>query len=305
MVEEIPIIVVNYNGIELLKKYLDSVLQTQYPSRVVVVDNGSKDGSVEYLKEKGIEVIQLDKNYGPAYARNVALRKFKTKFMAFLDNDVMVPKDWLDPLVEVISSDEKVAAVQSLYTEWPYGEEPREIPWFSTAAALTRRDVLEKVGGFDEHYFFYWEDVELSWRLYRTGYRVLMVPKSRVYHEAHGTFKKLPSPFTSYLLMRNQLILLLTYYGKKRIITNFLPIFIVRLFQSFLPPNSKAKLKGVLSVFTELGYVKSKREELKKISVNWDDVFLDHVGREPFGYPEFRSLIEAVKIKFLNKKDIV
>nr|WP_281034060.1 glycosyltransferase [Metallosphaera yellowstonensis] len=51
MVEEIPIIVVNYNGIELLKKYLDSVLQTQYPSKVVVVDNGSKDGSVEYLKK--------------------------------------------------------------------------------------------------------------------------------------------------------------------------------------------------------------------------------------------------------------
>jgi GT2 family glycosyltransferase len=176
VVEEIPIIVVNYNGIELLKKYLDSVLQTQYPSKVVVVDNGSKDGSVEYLKKKGVEVIQLDKNYGPAYARNVAIKKFKTKFMAFLDNDVMVPKDWLDSLVEVISSDDKIAAVQSLYTEWPYGDESREIPWFSTAAALTRRDVLEKVGGFDEHYFFYWEDAELSWRLYRTGYRVLMAP---------------------------------------------------------------------------------------------------------------------------------
>ena len=85
VVEEIPIIVVNYNGIELLEKYLNSAIQTQYPSRVVVVDNGSKDGSVEYLKEKGVEVIQLDKNYGPAYARNVAIKKFKTKFMTFLD----------------------------------------------------------------------------------------------------------------------------------------------------------------------------------------------------------------------------
>jgi len=83
VVEGIPIIVVNYNGIELLKKYLDSVLQTHYPSRVVVVDDGSKDGSVEYLKKKGVEIIQLDKNYGPAYARNVAMKKFKTKFTAF------------------------------------------------------------------------------------------------------------------------------------------------------------------------------------------------------------------------------
>jgi len=133
--------------------------------------------------------------------------------------------------------------------------------------------------------------------------KLFMVPKSRVYHEAHGTFKKLPSPFTSYLLMRNQLILLLTYYSKMKIITNFLPIFIVRLFQSFLPPNRKAKLKGVLSVFTELGYVKSKRKELEKISVNWDDRFLNYVGREPFGYPEFKSLIEAIKMKVLNKKN--
>jgi len=64
--------------------------------------------------------------------------------------------------------------------------------------------------------------------------------------------------------MRNQLILLLTYYSKKKIITNFLPIFIVRLFQSFLPPNRKAKLRGVLSVFIELYNVKLKRKELKK-----------------------------------------
>jgi Predicted glycosyltransferases len=92
VVEEIPIIVVNYNSIELLNKYLDSVLQTQYLSRVVVVDNGSKDGSVEYLKEKGVVVIQLDKNYGPAYARNVAIKKFKTKFTAILDNNVVMPK---------------------------------------------------------------------------------------------------------------------------------------------------------------------------------------------------------------------
>ncbi|EHP71197.1 hypothetical protein MetMK1DRAFT_00001550 [Metallosphaera yellowstonensis MK1] len=103
--------------------------------------------------------------------------------------------------------------------------------------------------------------------------------------------------------MRNQLILLLTYYSKKKIITNFLPIFIIRLFQSFLPPNRTAKLKGVLSVFTELDYVKLKRKELEKISINWDDIFLNYVGKEPFGYPEFRSLIEAIKMKVLNKKD--
>jgi GT2 family glycosyltransferase len=300
--EEIPIVIVNYNGLDLLKMYLDSVLRTKYPSRVIIIDNGSTDGSYEYIKEKGVDIIKLDKNFGPAKARNVAIKRFKEKLMAFLDNDVMVTPDWLNPLVEAIQSDKSVAATQSLYTEWPYGNEPSEIPWFSTAAALTRRDLIEKVGGFDELYFFYWEDVELSWRLYRAGYRVLMVPESRVYHEAHGTFKKLPSPMTSYLLMRNQLLLLLTYYNARRIVTNFAPILLIRLIQSLEPPNRIAKLKGVLSIFGELNYVLRKRREIRKLTVNNDDRFLNYLGREPFGYPEFRSILDAIKAKLGRSK---
>jgi len=98
----VPIVVVNYNGLDLLRKYLKSVLETSYPNmEVVVVDNGSRDGSLEYLKEVGVRVIALDRNYGPAYARNVALKAFNSKYIAFLDNDVMTPPGWLDPLVEV------------------------------------------------------------------------------------------------------------------------------------------------------------------------------------------------------------
>ncbi|WP_054846375.1 glycosyltransferase family 2 protein [Sulfuracidifex tepidarius] len=300
--QEIPIVVLNYNGLHLLKLYLDSVLRTEYPNEVIVVDNGSKDGSLEYLKSKGVKVIPLDRNYGPSYARNVAIRTFKTKYMAFLDNDVEVPKDWLDPLVEVTKSDESIAAVQSVYTEWSWGEEPSEIPWFSTAAALTRRDVLERVGGFDEHYFFYWEDTELSWRLYRAGYRVMMVPKSRVIHEAHGTFKRLPSQFTSYLTMRNQLILLLSYYNKKQILSNFIPLYFVRLIQSFSPPNRKAKLKAILTLGKEMGYVMKKRSEVRKITVSNEDRFLNYLGKDPFGFMEIRSIIEGIKYRLLSKE---
>ncbi|MCY0851018.1 glycosyltransferase family 2 protein [Sulfuracidifex metallicus] len=302
--EEIPIVVLNYNGLHLLKSYLDSVLNTEYPNEVVVVDNGSKDGSVEYLKSKGVKTIPLDKNYGTSYARNVAIRTYKTKFMAFLDNDVEVPKEWLNPLVDVIKGEEKIAATQSVYTEWTWGDQPSEIPWFSTAAALTRRDVLERIGGFDEHYFFYWEDTELSWRLYRAGYKVLMVPKSRVYHEAHGTFKKLPSKFTSYLTMRNQLILLLTYYNKKKIVSNFIPLYMIRFLQSFKAPNRGAKLKAVLTLGKEIGYVMKKRSEIRKLTVNTDDRFLSYLGRDPFGFVELRSVAEGIRYKMSTKATI-
>ncbi|BCU69061.1 glycosyltransferase family 2 protein [Stygiolobus caldivivus] len=300
--DEITIVIINYNGLELLKKYLRSVLDTDYPNKeVVVVDNGSKDGSVEYLKSLGVRVIPLDKNYGPAYARNVAIKTFKTKYMAFLDNDVYTPKDWLLPLYEVISSDERVAACQSLYTDWPYGEEPREIPWFSTAAALTRRDYIEKVGGFDDYLFFYWEDADLSWRLYRAGYKVLMVPKSKVLHEVHGTFKKLPSPFTSYLLMRNQLLLLLSYYNTEELLTLFPFILTARFISAFRPPNRKAKLKGIFSALANINYVINKRKQIREIEKVKENTFLNLLGDEIFGYPEMKSIREAISKRVVQR----
>jgi len=302
--DEIPIVILNYNGLNLLKLYLDSVLNTEYPNEVIVVDNGSKDGSLDYLKSKGVKTIALEKNYGPAYARNVAIKRYNTKYMAFLDNDVLVPRDWLNPLVDTIKNKENIAAVQSVYTEWKWGDQPSEIPWFSTAAALTRRDILEKIGGFDEHYFFYWEDIELSWRLYRAGYKILMVPKSKVIHEAHGTAKKLPSAFTSYLMMRNQLILLLSFYNKKQIFTNFVPLVLIRFFQAFRPPNRKAKLKAIFSLSGEINYVRKKRAQLKEISRTYDDVFMEYLGRDPFGYIEFRSVFEGIRTKIHKNEQI-
>ena len=299
--EEIPIVVVNYNGLELLKKYLPSVLETKYPYKeVVVIDNGSTDGSKEYVKSLGVKLISLDKNYGPAYARNVALKAFKSKFIAFLDNDVMTPPNWLDPLIETIESDDKIAAVQSLYTEWPYGDQPRLIPWFSTAAALTRREVLLNVGGFDEHYFFYWEDTELSWRLYRAGYKILMVPKSKVYHEAHGTFKKLPSPFTSYLTLRNQMLLLLTYYDLQQLLTTFPALYAIRFAQTLRGPNKLARIRALLSIFKEIKYVISKRRYIKEISKQ-GNVFLQMLGDQVFGYEEFASVRRAIKKRIKGK----
>ncbi|WP_338602474.1 glycosyltransferase family 2 protein [Sulfolobus tengchongensis] len=296
--EEIPIIVLNYNGIELLKKYLPSVLNTKYPYKeVVVVDNGSKDGSVEYVKSLDVKIIPLDKNYGPAYARNIALKRFKTKFMAFLDNDVRPEPDWLDILLETIKSDENIAATQSLYTEWPYDDKPRLIPWFSTAAALVRRDIVAQVGGFDEHYFFYWEDAELSWRLYRAGYKILMVPKSKVYHEAHGTFRKLPSPFTSYLMLRNQMLLLLTYYEITQLLTTFPLLFLARFFQSLKGPNRVAQIKALFSLFREGNYISSKRKFIKGISKQ-GNIFLKMLGDQVFGYEEFASIRRAIIKKY-------
>jgi len=128
-----------------------------------------------------------------------------------------------------------VAACQSLYTDWPYGEEPGEIPWFSTAAALTRRDYLEKVGDLMTTYSsigrmlishgdYIKLDTRFSWYLGLKFFTKFMV---------HS--KKLPSPFTSYLLMRNQLLLLLSYYDVKQLLTLFPLILTARFLSAFSP----------------------------------------------------------------------
>ena len=298
----VPIVVLNYNGLDLLRKYLKSVLETSYPNmEVVVVDNGSRDGSLEYLKEVGVRVIALDRNYGPAYARNVALKAFNSKYIAFLDNDVMTPPGWLDPLVEVAEGDDRIAACQSLYCDWPYDPSPREIPWISTAASLVRRDRAVRIGGFDEHYFFYWEDAEFSWRLYRAGFRVVMVPESKVFHEVHGTFNKLPSPFTSYLFLRNQLLLLASYYSKRRLVTNFPLIVDLRLLQSLRGPNRRARLRAVASLAWEANYLMRKRAEIQRLSQDFSDSFLNLVGDQVFGYGEFRSPISELTRRYARK----
>lgn len=233
---EVAIIIPNWNGQRHLQRCLPAVFAQTYPHfEVVIVDNASTDGSVELVREQfpQVTLIVNDTNLGFAAANNLAIRATRAPYIATLNNDTQVEADWLSELVRGITSDPKIGMVASkiLYMQPPHlvdsagvgvsraglawnryngaQENPSEIEPYevfgpSAAAALYRREMLDEVGLFDEAYFAYYEDTDLAWRARLMGWRCLYMPTARVHH-AHSATSRQGSPFKRYLLSRNLL----------------------------------------------------------------------------------------------------
>ena len=224
---KILIVIVNYNGKHLLAKNLPSVISTDYKDfDIVVVDNDSSDGSVEYLRENfpTVKVVESGENLGFGKGNNLGVHTYPNyDAYLFLNNDVSVPKDWLKELVKVIENDNKIGAVgpKVLYSKKKNGkyivnsagiqvdkhfmaydrydkeeDNPKydvveEIDALMGGAFLVRRDVFEKAGGFNPKMFLYYEDIDLSLRIKDLGYKVMYCGKSKVFHDHMASSKKL------------------------------------------------------------------------------------------------------------------
>ena len=232
----ISVVIPNWNGREHLRACLDSLLALDYPPEmldVIVVDNGSTDGSVALLGAEYplARVLRNPRNTGFANACDQGAEASTAEFVAFLNNDVRVDPGWLRELVAVADSDADIAAVGSLVLDWSgthidfarsgltplcrglqlgYGQPVKEAPrepleqlFANGAAMLVRREAFRDVGGFDRRFFAYFEDVDLGWRQWVLGWRVLVAPGSRVYHRHHGTSKRLRAAQMEYLVARN------------------------------------------------------------------------------------------------------
>ncbi|MBU1182523.1 MAG: glycosyltransferase [Proteobacteria bacterium] len=227
MTPNVLIIIANWNGKEYLSDCLRSVFNQSYRNfKIILVDNGSTDDSIEFVKKNypDVEIIPLDKNYGFAKANNIAMEtalKDKTiEYIALLNNDTKVEKKYLSELVKIISSDNKIGicASKMLRMDNPgildstghifvdglgmigdrggnetdtgqYDDKP-DVVGACAGACLYRKKMLEETGLFDESFGSYYEDAELSWRAYKAGWKAKYVPTSVVYHKRYGTFKK-------------------------------------------------------------------------------------------------------------------
>lgn len=213
--DRVTVIVINWNGKIFLRKCLDALRSQSYKYfSTVVVDNGSKDGSVDFINQHFPEVktISLRENAGFSGANNIALETIETEFVALLNNDGVAHPLWLQELVEALDRFPAAgfAASKMVYYDDPdtidragdaytiagvgalrgrgacaqsYGREE----WIfgaSAGAALYRMKMLSDVGIFDEDYFLLYEDVDLSFRAQLRGYRCLYVPDAVVYHMA-------------------------------------------------------------------------------------------------------------------------
>ncbi len=225
---KILIVIVNYNGVHLLKKNLSSVVKNQYRDfDVVVVDNDSVDDSVAYLQKNfpSVKVVESGSNLGFGRGNNLGVEKYPNyDAYLFLNNDVSVPKDFLDNMVKVLESDKNIGAVgpKVLYSKKqkngkklinsagidvdkhsmsydrydkeednPKYDVVEEIDAIMGGAFLVKREVFEKSKGFDPEMFLYYEDVDLSLRIRDLGYKLYYVGTSYVLHDHMASSKKL------------------------------------------------------------------------------------------------------------------
>ena len=242
---KLSVVILNWNGRKHLERFLPSVVEhTSGDAEVVVADNGSSDDSLVWLRVKypEVRVIVLDRNYGFAGGYNRALKQIESDYVLLLNSDVEVTAGWLQPLVEVLDNYPNVAAVAPKlrsverrdefeyagaaggfidYLGYPFCrgrilstverdegqyDDRREIFWASGAALCCRRELFVELGGFDEDFFAHMEEIDLQWRMQLAGWKIMVEPRSVVYHLGGGTLPA--SSRKIYLNHRNNLAML-------------------------------------------------------------------------------------------------
>ena len=243
---KVAVVILNYNGEEHLRRFLPSVVSNSGGADIVVADNGSTDGSLELLEREFTTVrrVVLDKNYGFAEGYNRALAELaEYDSYVLLNSDVQTPKGWLEPLVECLYSAPDIAAVGPKilsvvnpekfeyagaaggfidYLGYPFCrgrilsvtetdegqyDDSREVFWVSGAAFCVKREVYNALGGLCGEFFAHMEEIDLCWRMQLAGWRVVVEPKSCVYHLGGGTLQS-TSPRKIYFNHRNNLAML-------------------------------------------------------------------------------------------------
>ncbi|MGD0644274.1 MAG: glycosyltransferase family 2 protein [Candidatus Bathyarchaeia archaeon] len=215
---KVSIIILTFNGLEILKISLPSVLKTNYPNfEVIVVDNGSSDSTVSFLSKMfpSVSVISIYPNKGIDIPFNLAASAAHGSLLAFLNNDMEVDPDWLLPLVQAMDNNGRVACCGSKLIDYSerdiidsaggfidnYGNSVNrgtgeidknqfKIQEVFHASSLFKKDLFMKAGGFDESFFIYYDETDLCWRLLRSGYKILSVPESVIYHMGSHTISK-------------------------------------------------------------------------------------------------------------------
>lgn len=308
---KVSIIIVNYNGKELLKKCLDSLFKIEYDNfEVIIVDNNSTDNTIEFITENYpfIQILKLDSNKGFAEPNNLAAKIAKGDFLLFLNNDTVVTPNFISEMMKILEHDKTIGICQSLllkpdgsidssgdfidklgvvYNSKTKIKEIRNISSARGASMLIEKKIFNKLGGFDEKFFFSFEDVDLGWRTWILGYKVVIVPNSIVYHSAGTTTSKLKSE-SAFHGLKNQLAMKITNFEPRFMFRSlFLFFFVYGLREMKIwfdyklkhntnmtstkyeetiakNPNLKIIIKSVLWIFKNMGYLRRKYIEVNK-----------------------------------------
>ena len=279
MQSKVAVIIVNWNGKHLLEECLNSIENQDYDNfSVIFVDNGSKDGSVEFVRENfsNTDIIELKENTGFAKGNNIGMHKAfddsEVEYIAILNNDAMVEKDWLTEMIKAIKQGEKVGSVVPKIKKYykrdiidsignaihldgggvsnhinkidnGQFDNIGELFGPSGCAALYSKKMLKDVqiddDFFDDDFFAYFEDIDLNWRAKLRGWKTLFAPNAVVYHK-HSETTGLYSPFKAFYTHRNRYFVIIKNYP-----ICYWPKAIIALFSRyFFSISGIAKNKG-------------------------------------------------------------
>jgi GT2 family glycosyltransferase len=252
---KLSIVILNWNGAEMMRRFLPSVLQHSTEAEIVVVDNGSTDDSLQMLSQNfpSVRQVVLDTNYGFADGYNKGLKEIEAEYYLLLNSDVEVRKGWLKPMLAYMDSHPDVAACQpKLLCQWspsdfeyagacggyidalgyPYcrgrvmgtiesdkGQYDNIAPilWATGACLLVRANDYWQAGGLDGRFFAHQEEIDLCWRLRSRGRGIVCVPQSVAYHLGGGTLPQ-GNPRKTFLNFRNNLLLLYKNLPQERLV---------------------------------------------------------------------------------------
>ena len=251
----ISVLVLNYNGLKHLQPCFESLQDLEYPPdrlELMLVDNNSSDGSVEFMQARfpTVKIVRHPQNYGFSKGNNLGAEQARGQFVAFLNNDMRVDRRWLSELVQPLRGDPDVVCAGSKILSWDgkhidfggsainmlgfgfqegWGEPPsarseaRYVIAPCGGAMLIDHQVFLEIGGFDEDYFAFYEDLDLGWRLWVTGYKVIYAPRAVTYHIHHGWWGQVPSAKVSVLYQRNAMSTLVKNYDDENL-ARILPV---------------------------------------------------------------------------------
>ncbi len=259
---KLAIVILNWNGMHLLERYLPAVVRFSGDAEIIVADNASTDGSTEFVRRTypKIRIIQNAENGGFSRGYNQALKEVTADIYCLLNSDVEVSPNWLEPIYKAYQQLPDAAILQPKILDllkkdhfeyagaaggfldrlgYPFCrgrifqalekdegqyDDTTEIFWATGACMFLKREVFNTLGGFDEDYFAHQEEVDLCWRAQNAGYKVYYVGGSRVYHLGGSTLSNM-NPKKTYLNFRNSLYSITKNLpGKKA-----LPVIAVRL----------------------------------------------------------------------------
>ena len=303
--KKIAVVILNWNGKSLLEKFLPPLLAhtPQDIADLIVADNASTDGSVDFIKSTypEIQLIQLDKNYGFAEGYNRVIARLEYQYVVLLNSDVEVTPNWLEPALNYLETHSDVVALQPKILSYKdktsfeyagacggyldiYGypfcrgrilhvvekdthqyENCVDILLASGACLFVKTEEYKNAGGLDPSFFAHQEEIDFCWRLASRGKRIVCLPDSVVYHVGGATLS-MANPHKTFLNFRNNLLMIYKNMPEKYLRRTLCVRFFLDILAAvvFFLRREKGNLKAVFTAWKGFRKNKKQYEQIRK-----------------------------------------